>query len=83
MAWRALKWMLDSGDDALLDAASEQLAISAERHFARPFVSGNPEVLDHGMLTGTVRNEIHRVAFEEVVMPCAKALGMRCPTLTV
>ena len=83
LAWRALQWMLHAGDDSLKEVASEALESAVVRHFSQSFPAEDEALLAHGILTGEVRAEVHGLAFEEVVRPCADALGLRCPQLPV
>lgn len=77
LAWRTLKWLLDH-DPALAAAAERGLALAVQRIDTAEYGHG-PHLPAHGLPGPDARRALHRRAVDEVVAPCARALGLSLP----
>jgi hypothetical protein len=82
LAWRTLRWALDSGDAELARAVREELALALDE--PAPGVEpagalGEDALLAHGLVGGPLRAELQREALDRAVRPCARALLAEAP----
>ncbi len=75
LAWRTLKWLLDGADRETRAAASDALRDAISRARGADFGAG-PHLPSHGMPGPAERRALHCEAIDEVVVPCARALGL-------
>jgi hypothetical protein len=80
LAWRFVRWALESGDEAFSRAVTSLLARTAmiEASFDEDApATDEPDekaLREHGMLTVRARHEIRRRVLREIVLPCARGL---------
>jgi len=77
LAWRTLRWALDSGNAELARAVREELGAALDEPAPAVEEAGTLEeaaLLDHGLIAGALRAELRRDALERAVHPCACAL---------
>jgi hypothetical protein len=82
LAWRFVKWVIESGPFELRDAARRELSNTVETELAAASIpAGSPSgeddasLLAHGVLAESTRHEIRRRVLSDVVGPCARALA--------
>lgn len=73
LAWRTLAWLLETGDDELLDEAARAFA---EATAAMEVTSSMSRAVapEHGLLSADELLSLRRQALREVVTPCATGL---------
>ncbi|MCB9529902.1 MAG: ferritin-like domain-containing protein [Myxococcales bacterium] len=75
LAWRTLRWLLDDADDATHAAAAD--AFTQAIHRARAADHGDgPHLPAHGLPGPAARKALHADTIAEVIMPCARVLGL-------
>jgi hypothetical protein len=75
LGWRALRWMLDTGDHALLEFALAQLdAAMLEVEIATSASELPASLREHGVLDDALRAELRREGIERLIRPCVAAL---------
>jgi hypothetical protein len=83
LAWRFVKWILESGPAELRDAARRELVTIVESELtASSGVASRPTsdaleaaLVAHGVLPESVRCELRRRVLLDVIAPCARALA--------
>ena len=77
LAWRTVKWALDTFGADVRETIHEEMARLADEmgtaHETRR-TARDEELLDHGVVTADVRGSIRRAALRQVVVPCLGAL---------
>lgn len=78
LAWKTLRWLLDSYGDVVAPALRRQL-VSCGAPLARRGVSGSPSTLElelreHGRLPADERAAIQRKVFAELILPLSREL---------
>jgi hypothetical protein len=78
LAWRFVAWALERGSDDLRTAVREAFArLAAEAQQGRCQDASDhetPTLLEHGVISDSLRASIRSVALQEVVLPCAQQL---------
>jgi hypothetical protein len=82
LAWRFVKWALESGPESLRDETARALAsiVDSETHSRQEAARNAPHaaldaiVVGHGVLDGERRAELGRRIMLDVIQPCARAL---------
>lgn len=75
LAWRTLQWML-ARDPSLVPAAQTALDRAVARIEDAAEYGRGPHLPAHGLPGPEARRALHRAAIDEVVRPCAAALGL-------
>ena len=87
LAWRTLRWLLDGADDGTdgtdaIDATNTTTAMARDAFAAaidrarRAEHGTGPHLPAHGLPGPTARRTLHHDAINEVIVPCARALGL-------
>ncbi|PRQ08484.1 hypothetical protein [Enhygromyxa salina] len=75
LGWRALRWMLDAADPALVDFALARLEAATHEAATAPAAGGLPASLRvHGVLDDALRTHVRREGVASVIQPCVTAL---------
>jgi photosystem II stability/assembly factor-like uncharacterized protein len=78
LAWKTLRWLLDSHGHVVAPALRRQL-VSLGAPLTRPTSGGSPDALErrlreHGRLPADERATIHRKVFAELIVPLSREL---------
>jgi hypothetical protein len=77
LAWRTVKWALQTFGGDVRDAIREEIARLGEEMgtaYETQRTTWDEELLDHGVVTANVRGSIRRAALRQVVVPCLGAM---------
>ena len=75
LAWRTLRWMLDTFGEPVRREARLALAVAAASLSRDPEIRG-PVSPEHGLLSAASIGDLRRRALREVVLPCAATLSL-------
>jgi hypothetical protein len=77
LAWRTLKWALETFGESARDAAVQAFAAATSLYSVDPVVPFAAESL--GILSGKNLGTLRRNVLSVVIGPCARALGISFP----